>query len=68
VDEIPEVMRTRLLSLRAFDASGMMQDADVVDGTDIEAVITRFLQSSRVAYIHVHNAKYGCYSGRIDRA
>jgi hypothetical protein len=68
VDEVPEVMRTRLLSLRAYDAEGMMLDADVVDGKDIESVILRFFVSPHVAYIHAHNAKRGCYSGRIDRA
>ncbi len=36
VDKVPEVMRVRLLSLRAFDADGMMLDADVVQGTEIE--------------------------------
>lgn len=68
VDEVPAVMRTRLLSLRAFDAEGMMRDADVVEGRDIEAVIARFFADPAVSYIHVHNAKRGCYSGRIDRA
>jgi Protein of unknown function (DUF1203) len=68
VDQVPEVMRTRLLSLRAYDAEGMMLDADVVHGTDIESVIARFFTLPDVAYIHAHNAKRGCYSGRIDRA
>jgi hypothetical protein len=68
VDEVPEVMRTRLLSLRAYDPEGMMLDAEVVDGKEIEAVIWRFFLSPHVAYIHAHNAKRGCYSGRIDRA
>lgn len=68
INEIPEVMRTRLLSLRAYDAAGMMVDADVVDGENVESVILRFFGSSKVAYIHAHNAKRGCYSGRIDRA
>jgi hypothetical protein len=68
IDEVPEVMRTRLLSMRAYDALGMMLDADVVDGQQIEAVINRWFLSSQVAYIHAHNAKRGCYSGRIDRA
>ena len=36
VDQVPEVMRGRLLSLRAYDAAGMMLDADVVDGGQIE--------------------------------
>ena len=68
VDQVPQVMRGRLLSLRAYDAAGMMLDADVVDGGQIEGVITRLFQSPQVAYIHAHNAKRGCYSGRIDRA
>jgi hypothetical protein len=68
IDEVPEVMRTRMLSMRAYDALGMMLDADVVDGRRIEAVINRFFLSPEVAYIHSHNAKRGCYSGRIDRA
>ena len=68
VDEVPEVMRLRLLSLRAYDIEGMMLDAEVVNGADIEALIAQFFLSPHVAYIHAHNAKRGCYSGRIDRA
>ena len=68
VDHVPESMRTRLLSLRAFDARGMMLDADVVEGREIEAVIARLFADPRVDYIHAHNARRGCYAARIDRA
>jgi hypothetical protein len=68
VNEVPDVMRTRPLSLRAYDANHMMLDADLVDGRSLEALIQRFFSDPEVAYIHVHNAKRGCYSGRIDRA
>ena len=68
VGQVPEVMRVRLLSLRAFDAAGMMLDADVVDGVGVEPVIERLLANPDVSYIHAHNAKRGCYSGRIERA
>ena len=68
VDEVPAVMRPRLLSLRAFDADGMMVDADVVDGAAVEPLIARLLANADVSYIHAHYAKRGCYSGRIDRA
>lgn len=61
-------MRIRLLSLRAFADDGMMLNADVVDGIAMEAVVTRMFADPEVSYIHVHNAKQGCYSGRIDRA
>lgn len=67
VGEVPSVMRVRLLSLRAFDGADMMIDADVVDGKDIEPLIDRMFANPVVRYIHVHNAKRGCYSGRIDR-
>ena len=68
LDEIPEVMRSRLLSLRGFDAEGMMLDADVTDGSEVETLIERLFANPAIAYIQVHNAKRGCYSGRIDRA
>lgn len=67
VNHVPEVMRVRLLSLRGFDKIGMMLDADVVAGTEIEQVIERMFSNPDVSYIHVHNAKRGCYSGRIAR-
>ena len=68
IDEVPEVMRVRLMSLRAYDEEDMMVDADVVDGMELESVIERFFSNPQVAYIHAHNAKRGCFSGQIDRA
>jgi hypothetical protein len=67
VDEVPEVMRRRLLSLRAFDGDDLMIDADVVDGERAEEMIGRLFENPRVAYIHAHYAKRGCYAARIDR-
>jgi hypothetical protein len=68
VDQVPPVMRARLLSLRAYDDDGMMLDADVIGGANVESLIARLLANPDVSYIHAHNAKRGCYSGRIDRA
>jgi hypothetical protein len=68
VGDIPPAMRIRPLSLRAFDAKDMMVDADLVEGAEAEAPIERFLADPRVAYIHAHYARRGCYAGRIDRA
>ncbi|HEY4230622.1 MAG TPA: DUF1203 domain-containing protein [Thermoanaerobaculia bacterium] len=67
VDEVPEVMRRRLLSLRAFDPDHLMIDADVVDGECAQELIGRLFENPRVAYIHAHYAKRGCYAARIDR-
>ena len=68
VNEIPDVLRTRLLSLRAFDHDGMMVEADVVQGRDVQPVIERMLGQPNVEFIHAHNAKPGCFAARIDRA
>jgi Protein of unknown function (DUF1203) len=68
VDETPECLRLRMLSLRAFDASGDMVDADLADGRDIEAAIERLFGNPAADYIHAHYAKRGCYAARIDRA
>lgn len=67
INEIPPVMRTRLLSLRAYSDAGMIIDAEVVQGTELEPAIERLFSHKAVAYIHAHNAGRGCYSGRIDR-
>lgn len=66
--EIPEMLRSRLLSVRAFDADHLMVDADVVEGTRLEEMIERQLRDARVEYLHVHNAKPGCYAARVTRA
>ena len=67
-DHLPEVMRKRLLSLRGFSADGSMVDADVVEGAAAEPVIERLFGDPKVAYIHAHYAKPGCYAARIDRS
>ena len=61
-------MRRRLLSVRAYDAAGTMTDADVVEGTELEGTVTRLFADPAVAYLHLHNARPGCYSCRVDRA
>jgi hypothetical protein len=68
IDEMPPALRRRLLSLRAFDASGMMLAADVTEGAAAEALIERLFEDSEIAYLHAHYAKWGCYAARIDRA
>ena len=64
---LPSQLRRRLLSLRAFDAQHMMIDADVIAGDQADDIIERMLADERVAYLHAHYAKQGCYAARIDR-
>jgi len=67
-DIVPPVLRGRQLSLRGYDANDCIVEADVVSGDTVEEAITRFFARADVRYIHVHNAKRGCYACRIDRA
>jgi hypothetical protein len=64
---VPEVMFSRTMSLRAFSADGMMQDAALASGPDIASTINLFFENAEIETIHAHNAVRGCYSGRIDR-
>ena len=64
--EVPEMLRSRLLSVRAFDVAGMMVDADVVEGRTLEPVLMRLLGAKGAEYVHVHFARAGCYAARVD--
>lgn len=68
IGEVPMVLRVRPLSIRAFDAAGMMVDADLSDGSQAADVIERLFANPAAAYLHIHNAKRGCYAARVERA
>lgn len=68
IDILPEAIRIRPISLRAFNADGEMVDVDLADGTALVPVIERFFNNPDVAYLHPHYAKRGCYAARIVRA
>ncbi len=65
--EVPEMFRHRLLSLRAYDAAAMMVGAEVVEGVELEAAIERQFGDPEVRYLHLHNARPGCYNCRVER-
>ena len=65
---IPEMLRGRLLSVRAYDGAHMLTGTEVLQGTELEVAIDRLLGDAPDAYLHVHFAGPGCYACRIDRA
>lgn len=65
--EIPAYVAVRQISVRAYDAAHMMIDAAVCDGRAAADIITRMFEKFAAGYIHLHNAKPGCYSCRADR-
>jgi len=45
-----------------------MTDATVCDGTDAASAIQTMFSDHRVGYIHLHNAKRGCFSCLVNRS
>jgi hypothetical protein len=66
-NEIPNMLRQRLLSVRAFDKHGMMIEAEVTEGTCLELLIGRMLSNRSAEYLHIHNARPGCYAALVER-
>ena len=66
--EVPEVLLSRLVSVRLFDPHDMMIDADVVAGTALHAAIVQAFDNPQVSYLHLHYAKPGCFAARVRRA
>jgi hypothetical protein len=64
---VPKVLETRLISARAFDENHHMVDAQVVDGSELSETIPAMLQNPAVAYLHLHNAKQGCFAASVTR-
>ena len=68
VDRLPPVFAERpFLSLRAFSADGMMQEAELTPRERLEETIERLLALPEVAYLQAHYAGPGCYAARIER-
>ena len=67
VDTIPPALDRRILSLRAFDARGMMIEAALAQPGEADLAIRRLLADPAAAHIDAHNAIRGCFAARIDR-
>jgi hypothetical protein len=67
VDEVPPVFEKRVLSLRGFDADGMMADALLTQPGEADAGIRKLFANPAIETIHAHNAARGCFSARIER-
>jgi hypothetical protein len=68
IDEVPDVLARRLLSLRGFSRDAMLLHADVLEGKMLQDAINAFFRNPDIDYLHVHNARQGCYAARIDRS
>lgn len=67
VDTLPPVFSGRVLAVRAYDRGGIMLDADIAD-SDPRGLFEKFFVDPATDYLHVHYARRGCYSCRVERA
>jgi hypothetical protein len=68
VGEIPEMLRRRTLSIRAYDAQAMLVAAEVAGGAALDERFPALFADPRVAYLHLHNVAPGCFNCRVERA
>jgi hypothetical protein len=68
VDVIPPALARRMISLRGFDAHGMMRAGELVDGAGLADLIATFFADPQIAYAHAHYAKRGCFAALVMRA
>jgi hypothetical protein len=66
--ELPTVLRGQPISLRVFDEDGMLLVGELALTDNVAEVVERQFERPEVAFLHAHNAAYGCYLARIDRA
>lgn len=65
--EVPDALASRLLSVRGFNRAHDMIDADVVNGTAVAERIDRLFENPDIDYIHLHNARPGCFAASVTR-
>jgi hypothetical protein len=66
VDRLPAVLLARPISLRGYDAEGTMRHCEVSEGEALRPAIERALARPDVEYLHLHNARPGCFVCRVD--
>ncbi len=67
INDVPDVIRSRLISLRFFDQNHMMIDAEVVEGDAITGELSKAFDRDDIAYAHIHNAKPGCFAASVHK-
>lgn len=63
----PPVVMQRVMSLRAYDAEGMMLEAEVAEKDGLKAQVAGWLARPEIAHVDVHSMRRGCFFCRIER-
>jgi hypothetical protein len=68
VGDVPSYVTNRLMSVRAYDSEHTIVDASVSEGVVVGSELMKYFRRADVAYVHLHNAKRGCFSCQVIRA
>jgi hypothetical protein len=67
LNQIPTMFHHRLLSIRGYDKNGMMKEASVIEGNNLNEEIEKTFKNDEIHYIHIHNARPGCFNCVVER-
>ena len=56
------------MSVRAYDKAHMIVAASVCEGGLLAKELESYFGNDQVDYVHLHNAKRGCFSCQVIRA
>jgi hypothetical protein len=68
-DEIPETVRHRLVSVRAYDRDDqcLYDLGEAVEGPEVDLPLARAIADPRTKFVNIHTAKPGCLLVRVER-
>jgi hypothetical protein len=64
--EYPSAFRNGRV-FRAYNTNYDIIDAEVVNGSDPEAVVEKLLQNPETAFVHARSVTHGCYTFGVER-
>ncbi|BBN82236.1 hypothetical protein PA25_22210 [Pseudoalteromonas sp. A25] len=67
INEVPQMLEHRLLSIRAYDATNMMIAHDICEGSELKLKLQVPFANPSVEYIHLHYASPGCFCCKVSR-
>jgi Protein of unknown function (DUF1203) len=67
INEIPIMFHHRFLSLRGYNEDGIMKESSVTEGKTLREEIIKTFENEAIKYIHIHNAKPGCFNCSVER-
>ena len=64
---VPLQQRVRPLSIRGFNKQHMMVKTELTEGVGVLEACMEMLADADVEYLHLHNARPGCFAVKVER-